>query len=170
MADNPQTPEEMREFINAYMRSLREQDDVYLSLKRTTAKLNAAFEDLKKAEDENTNALDKSSDAYKKEMAARTQLDQSIKRSVNTYIQDQQRIKKAKKDETYSLDVIKFDLLTSFNFLKEKKYLNECIDTGWISSEGPFIKKFEETEFKNDKIKSEKKVKKSKSNIESFIE
>jgi len=26
----------------------------------------------------------------------------------------------------------------------EKKYINECIDTGWISSEGPFIKKFEE--------------------------
>jgi len=26
----------------------------------------------------------------------------------------------------------------------EKKYLNECIDTGWVSSEGPFIKKFEE--------------------------
>lgn len=26
----------------------------------------------------------------------------------------------------------------------EKKYLNECIDTGWISSEGPFIKTFEE--------------------------
>jgi perosamine synthetase len=26
----------------------------------------------------------------------------------------------------------------------EKKYLQECIDTGWISSEGPFIKKFEE--------------------------
>lgn len=25
----------------------------------------------------------------------------------------------------------------------EKKYLNECIDTGWISSEGPFITKFE---------------------------
>jgi len=25
----------------------------------------------------------------------------------------------------------------------EKKYLNECIDTGWISSEGPFIKRFE---------------------------
>jgi perosamine synthetase len=25
----------------------------------------------------------------------------------------------------------------------EKRYLNECIDTGWISSEGPFIKKFE---------------------------
>tara|TARA_A100001015_G_C14529625_1_gene533621 strand:+ start:231 stop:422 length:192 start_codon:yes stop_codon:yes gene_type:complete len=21
----------------------------------------------------------------------------------------------------------------------EKKYLNECIDTGWISSEGPFV-------------------------------
>ena len=26
----------------------------------------------------------------------------------------------------------------------EKIYLNECIDTGWISSEGPFVKKFEE--------------------------
>lgn len=26
----------------------------------------------------------------------------------------------------------------------ERKYLLECIDTGWISSEGPFIKKFEE--------------------------
>lgn len=25
----------------------------------------------------------------------------------------------------------------------EKKYLNECIDTGWISSEGPFVKKLE---------------------------
>lgn len=26
----------------------------------------------------------------------------------------------------------------------EKKYLCECIDTGWISSEGPFVKRFEE--------------------------
>src|ERR1017187_7682288 len=26
----------------------------------------------------------------------------------------------------------------------EKKYLAECIDTGWISSEGPFIKRLEE--------------------------
>ena len=26
----------------------------------------------------------------------------------------------------------------------EKKYLMECIDTGWVSSEGPFIKRFEE--------------------------
>jgi perosamine synthetase len=26
----------------------------------------------------------------------------------------------------------------------EKRYLDECIDTGWISSEGPFIRKFEE--------------------------
>jgi perosamine synthetase len=26
----------------------------------------------------------------------------------------------------------------------EKKYLNECIETGWISSEGPFIRRFEE--------------------------
>lgn len=25
----------------------------------------------------------------------------------------------------------------------EKKYLNQCIDTGWISSEGPFVKQFE---------------------------
>ncbi len=25
----------------------------------------------------------------------------------------------------------------------EKKYINECIDSGWISSEGPFIEKFE---------------------------
>ena len=25
----------------------------------------------------------------------------------------------------------------------EKKYLNECIDTGWISSEGPFVEKLE---------------------------
>ncbi len=27
----------------------------------------------------------------------------------------------------------------------EKKYLEECIDTGWISSEGPFVKRFEES-------------------------
>lgn len=27
---------------------------------------------------------------------------------------------------------------------REKKYLNKCIDTGWISSEGPFVKEFEE--------------------------
>ncbi len=26
----------------------------------------------------------------------------------------------------------------------EKKYLEQCIDTGWISSEGPFVHKFEE--------------------------
>jgi len=26
----------------------------------------------------------------------------------------------------------------------EKKYLNECIDSGWISSEGPFVKRFEQ--------------------------
>lgn len=26
----------------------------------------------------------------------------------------------------------------------EKKYLNECIDTGWISSEGPFVRRFEQ--------------------------
>ena len=26
----------------------------------------------------------------------------------------------------------------------EKKYLNECIDTSWISSEGPFVKQFED--------------------------
>jgi len=27
---------------------------------------------------------------------------------------------------------------------KERQYINECIDTGWISSEGPFVKQFEE--------------------------
>ncbi|MEM7145853.1 MAG: DegT/DnrJ/EryC1/StrS family aminotransferase [Verrucomicrobiota bacterium] len=27
----------------------------------------------------------------------------------------------------------------------EKKYLEECIDTGWISSEGPFVERFEES-------------------------
>ena len=26
----------------------------------------------------------------------------------------------------------------------EKKYLSECIDSGWISSEGPFVKRFED--------------------------
>lgn len=26
----------------------------------------------------------------------------------------------------------------------ERKYLNQCIDTGWISSEGPFVSEFEE--------------------------
>ncbi len=26
----------------------------------------------------------------------------------------------------------------------EKKYLNECIDTGWISSEGPFVRRFQD--------------------------
>ena len=25
----------------------------------------------------------------------------------------------------------------------ERKYLQKCIETGWISSEGPFIKEFE---------------------------
>jgi perosamine synthetase len=27
----------------------------------------------------------------------------------------------------------------------EKRYLNECIDSGWISSEGPFVEKFEKS-------------------------
>jgi len=27
----------------------------------------------------------------------------------------------------------------------ERKYLNECIDSGWLGSEGPFVKKFEES-------------------------
>src|SRR6266481_5288405 len=26
----------------------------------------------------------------------------------------------------------------------EKKYLTECIDTGWISSEGPFVRRLEQ--------------------------
>ena len=25
----------------------------------------------------------------------------------------------------------------------EKKYLNDCIDSGWISSDGPYVQKFE---------------------------
>jgi hypothetical protein len=28
-------------------------------------------------------------------------------------------------------------------FGNEKKYLNECIDSGWISSDGPFVSLFE---------------------------
>lgn len=35
----------------------------------------------------------------------------------------------------------------------EKKYLNECIDTGWISSEGPFVTKFEKLFSNNVKRK-----------------
>lgn len=27
---------------------------------------------------------------------------------------------------------------------KEREYLNECIDTGWVSSSGPFVRRFEE--------------------------
>ena len=26
---------------------------------------------------------------------------------------------------------------------REKELINECLDTGWISSEGPFVEKFE---------------------------
>ena len=26
----------------------------------------------------------------------------------------------------------------------ERRYLNECLDTGWISSQGPFIGRFEQ--------------------------
>ena len=26
----------------------------------------------------------------------------------------------------------------------EKKYLNDCIDTGWVSSDGSYVKEFEE--------------------------
>lgn len=44
----------------------------------------------------------------------------------------------------------KFDLMLNFIPVSEpdlngneKKYLNECIDTGWISSEGPFVERFE---------------------------
>ena len=31
----------------------------------------------------------------------------------------------------------------------EKKYLSECIDTGWISSDGPFVKRFEDDDAKH---------------------
>ncbi len=27
---------------------------------------------------------------------------------------------------------------------REKEYINECLDTGWVSSEGPFVSRFEE--------------------------
>jgi perosamine synthetase len=43
--------------------------------------------------------------------------------------------------KTLSMQVLVNEPLLDGN---EKKYLNECIDTGWISSEGPFVKKFEE--------------------------
>lgn len=34
--------------------------------------------------------------------------------------------------------------VNSFSFTgNEKKYLDECVETGWVSSEGPFIEKFE---------------------------
>jgi dTDP-4-amino-4,6-dideoxygalactose transaminase len=39
----------------------------------------------------------------------------------------------------------------------EKKYLLECIESGWISSEGPFIKKFEE-KFRVQKTNSIKEI------------
>jgi len=29
-------------------------------------------------------------------------------------------------------------------YLQEKKYVNECLNTGWISSQGKFVDKFEE--------------------------
>jgi perosamine synthetase len=32
---------------------------------------------------------------------------------------------------------------TPFLAGNEKKYISECIDTGWISSEGEFVKQFE---------------------------
>ena len=31
---------------------------------------------------------------------------------------------------------------------REKELVNECLNTGWISSEGPFVEQFEE-KFKN---------------------
>ena len=33
--------------------------------------------------------------------------------------------------------------LSTSHCLMNGKYLAECIDTGWISSEGPFVRKFE---------------------------
>jgi perosamine synthetase len=40
--------------------------------------------------------------------------------------------------------MIKPVAVNTFNFEgNEKKYLNECVDSGWISGEGPFIEKFE---------------------------
>ncbi len=38
-------------------------------------------------------------------------------------------------------------------FLEERKYVNQALSTGWISSEGPFVKKFEEKFSKFNKRK-----------------
>ena len=44
--------------------------------------------------------------------------------------------------------ILKLLLLMAFADKKymeeEKELINECLDTGWISSEGPFVNKFEE--------------------------
>ena len=38
-------------------------------------------------------------------------------------------------------------------FGTEKKFVNDCLKTGWISSEGPFVKKFENSFAKYNKRK-----------------
>lgn len=54
----------------------------------------------------------------------------------------QQKIIKRLKDNRRNMEFIPVNepLLNG----NEKKYLCECIDTGWISSEGPFVKEFEQ--------------------------
>ena len=41
----------------------------------------------------------------------------------------------------------------------EKKYLLECIESGWISSEGPFVKQFEENKKVGTKYQYDRKGK-----------
>lgn len=50
---------------------------------------------------------------------------------------------------TFYKRMIKNIAVNNFTFTgNEKKYLTECIDSGWISHEGPFVEKFE-TQFSN---------------------
>lgn len=49
-------------------------------------------------------------------------------------------ILKEKKDSDMDFIPVNEPLLNG----NEKKYLCECVDTGWISSEGPFVKEFEQ--------------------------
>jgi hypothetical protein len=96
MADSP---EELKKLQDVLIRSIREQEDVYLGLKRTSEKLKIAFNDLEEAEKENTDLLNKNSEAAKNENKARIIFDQAIRRSTKQYIEDERRIRQAKKNQ-----------------------------------------------------------------------
>ncbi|NDB58024.1 hypothetical protein EB001_06225 [bacterium] len=95
MADS----EELKRLQEVLVRSIREQEDVYLSLGKTSLKLQNSFDELVKAEKENTDILNKNSEAAKKELAARTQFDQALRRNARQYIEDERRIRQAKKNQ-----------------------------------------------------------------------